>query len=276
MANRRMLSKSISISRKVNQLSEFAQLLFTWMIAHTDDFGRIDGDPEIVKAIVMPLSKKKTQDFIHALIEMVCANLILWYRAENDLLIQIINFDEHQPNLSKRTSSKHPEFKNEYKQALDFLGNAKLFSEFLGISEKVRPNLTEFNLTEQNRTKPNCSPKGDSPKGASPKGELEVRFDFFWKAYPKKKSKGQAQAVWMKLAPSEQLLATMIATIEQAKTSEQWQKDNGQFIPYPATWLNAKGWEDEENDPGEKESWSERRKKSLDDSLCKSMNSNMP
>jgi len=23
-----------------------------------------------------------------------------------------------------------------------------------------------------------------------------------------------------------------------------WRKDSGQFIPHPATWLNAKGWED--------------------------------
>jgi uncharacterized protein YdaU (DUF1376 family) len=70
-------------------------------------------------------------------------------------------------------------------------------------------------------------------------------FDLFWKAYPKKKSKGQAEKAWSKINPSKQLLATMIAKIEQAMTSEDWLKDNGQFIPYPASWLNAKGWEDE-------------------------------
>ena len=26
-------------------------------------------------------------------------------------------------------------------------------------------------------------------------------------------------------------------------------KDNGQYIPYPTTWLNQKRWEDELNDP---------------------------
>jgi len=70
-------------------------------------------------------------------------------------------------------------------------------------------------------------------------------FDLFWAAYPKKKSKGQAEKVWNKIKPNEQLVATMIAKIKQAKTSEDWMKSNGQFIPYPATWLNAKGWEDE-------------------------------
>ena len=37
----------------------------------------------------------------------------------------------------------------------------------------------------------------------------------------------------------------MISKLEEFKKSKDWQKDNGQFIPYPATWLNAKGWEDE-------------------------------
>jgi len=38
----------------------------------------------------------------------------------------------------------------------------------------------------------------------------------------------------------------MIAKIEQAKKSEDWIKEKGKYIPYPATWLEAKGWEDEE------------------------------
>lgn len=73
----------------------------------------------------------------------------------------------------------------------------------------------------------------------------ENRFKRFWGAYPKKKSKGDAEKAWSKIKPSEQLLAIMIAKIEQAKTSQDWLKDNGQFIPHPATWLNRKGWEDE-------------------------------
>jgi len=34
-----------------------------------------------------------------------------------------------------------------------------------------------------------------------------------------------------------------------AKKSPEWTKDNGKYIPYPATWLNAKGWEDELDEP---------------------------
>ena len=36
-----------------------------------------------------------------------------------------------------------------------------------------------------------------------------------------------------------------LKAISAAKTSQDWQKDEGQYIPYPGTWLNARGWEDE-------------------------------
>ncbi|NPV80709.1 MAG: hypothetical protein HPY52_10615 [Firmicutes bacterium] len=70
-------------------------------------------------------------------------------------------------------------------------------------------------------------------------------FEQFWTAYPKKRSKGQAEKAWAKLQPDEQLVETMLAAIERAKTSEEWRKEGGRYIPYPATWLNAKGWEDD-------------------------------
>jgi len=70
-------------------------------------------------------------------------------------------------------------------------------------------------------------------------------FEIFWKTYPKKKSKGDAERAFARVNPSDELLATMLTAIERAKKSADWLKNSGQYIPYPATWLNAKGWEDE-------------------------------
>jgi len=70
-------------------------------------------------------------------------------------------------------------------------------------------------------------------------------FDQFWVFYPKKRSKGRAEKAFQKIHPDEQLLSRMISSIGRAKTSEEWKKENGRFIPHPATWLNDKGWEDE-------------------------------
>lgn len=69
-------------------------------------------------------------------------------------------------------------------------------------------------------------------------------FDEFWKAYPKKVAKAQAQKAWNKIKPNAELQQVILNALERQKQSVQWQKDNGQFIPYPATWLNGRRWED--------------------------------
>ncbi|MBD5112146.1 MAG: hypothetical protein HDT42_06355 [Ruminococcaceae bacterium] len=76
-------------------------------------------------------------------------------------------------------------------------------------------------------------------------GGLNSSFEKFWAAYPKKTAKQNALKCWIKLNPNEELTAKILASLEQQKRSVQWTKDNGQFIPYPATWLNGKRWEDE-------------------------------
>ncbi len=96
--------------------------------------------------------------------------------------------------------------------------------------------LTKFNTNGQSLTPSSAS----SSKRGSAEGETE--FDRFWSAYPRKKSKGQAEKAWKQPHPDIEII---LAAIAKAKQSEQWLRDGGQFVPYPATWLNAKGWEDE-------------------------------
>ncbi len=74
---------------------------------------------------------------------------------------------------------------------------------------------------------------------------IQTKFNTFWKVYPRKKSKGFAEKAFAKINPGKELLAIMLASIERAKNSADWQKDGGQYIPYPATWLNSRCWEDE-------------------------------
>ena len=83
----------------------------------------------------------------------------------------------------------------------------------------------------------------DNPPPKSPQGE---RFERFWACYPRKVGKGNARKIFAKLKPSEEMLGRMIRAVELAKQSPQWQRDGGQYIPHPATWLNQERWEDEE------------------------------
>ena len=76
-------------------------------------------------------------------------------------------------------------------------------------------------------------------------------FDRFWGAYPRRQGKEAARKAWAKIRPDDALLAEMLAALERQRASDQWRRDGGQFIPYPATWLNGRRWEDEEAAPTE-------------------------
>ena len=73
-----------------------------------------------------------------------------------------------------------------------------------------------------------------------------IGFDAFWEAYPKKKAKEAARKAFLKISPDDTLLTIMLRVIEKEKRSADWKKENGKFIPYPATWLNGRRWEDDD------------------------------
>ena len=75
--------------------------------------------------------------------------------------------------------------------------------------------------------------------------EISQMFAVFWKAYPRKKDKQYALNAFAKLKPTDELLEKMLVAIDAQKKTREWKKDNGQFIPYPSSWLNARRWEDE-------------------------------
>ena len=86
------------------------------------------------------------------------------------------------------------------------------------------------------------NPQSQSPIPNTPKAPKGVDgFEEFWAAYPRKDAKPIALKAFLKVkAPVDQLLSA----IAKQKQSEGWLKENGQFIPMPASWLNAERWND--------------------------------
>lgn len=86
---------------------------------------------------------------------------------------------------------------------------------------------------------------GGKAQSAAKKNIQEDRFNAWWVEYPKKVGKQAARKAWRKITPDKQLFKQILdATKAQART-DQWRKNNGQFIPNPATWLNQGRWDDE-------------------------------
>lgn len=147
-----------------------------------------------------------------------------------------INKLKKTSELASKSTSQHTVFKvinyNEYQQE----GKQEDKQETSkGQAEGKRRATDEKGNKENKENKKDIKPSSQ---------EL---FDQFWKAYPKKRSKGQALKTWKQLKPDEQLTNQIILAIELAKTSVDWMKNGGEFISNPSTWLNATGWEDELN-----------------------------
>lgn len=89
------------------------------------------------------------------------------------------------------------------------------------------------------------APKRTVPKKESPEDlEWRAAFQHFWEAYPRRQKRIPAERAWAKVPLRGQAgFDAISAGLERARRSQQWQ--DPQFIPLPASWLNAAGWEDE-------------------------------
>ena len=70
-------------------------------------------------------------------------------------------------------------------------------------------------------------------------------FNLFWSAYPKKQGRTPAEKAWRKLQPDAKTVREIVEHVQARRTSEDWTKGLGQFIPLPSTFLNQKRWTDE-------------------------------
>ena len=68
-------------------------------------------------------------------------------------------------------------------------------------------------------------------------------FESFWKLYPKKAAKGDAEKAWKKIEAD--VVPMILEAVEANLTGFAWTNEGGRYIPNPATWLNGKRWNDE-------------------------------
>lgn len=207
--------------------SPLARLLALGLRNESDDNGIFEWNPVKLKMRLLPADNC---DIESLLVELVSSQQIVQYEESGKKYGLIRNFRKYQ-------RPKYPSYQYPIPEVLPE-----------GFELKEPDSVSPTGKSKQResrgekRRKDICA-SGDARIVQTPS---LTGFDRFWKAYPRKKSKGQARRTFAKLKPNEQLLETILASLERAKTSENWRKDGGKFIPYPATWLDAEGWEDED------------------------------
>ena len=89
---------------------------------------------------------------------------------------------------------------------------------------------------------PAFAPPKNSSNGSSilPPGFL--RFWSEWPRHHRKTGRAPCAKFWNRHA-CELIVDTIVAAVKAEKKSEQWTKEDGAYIPMPATWLHQERWE---------------------------------
>ncbi len=109
----------------------------------------------------------------------------------------------------------------------------------------------------KNRLQPEVQPEDSSSSSTSLKEKEKINkkekvspsytndFLTFWSEYPKKVGKDAAWKSWKARNGTRPPIADLVTAIRKQTQSDQWNRDNGQYIPNPSTWLNQGRWSDD-------------------------------
>ena len=204
----RIIREGIITSDRVDELDAPAEVFYRRLLNKVDDHGLYDARTSILRANLYPLrlDRVREADITRWMAACQKAGLIVFYEAGGKPFLKVLN-----TNWQVRSEPKYPI------PSADISCYQMLSTEHLDVVVDVVDN--------------------GQPVSSG--------FAEFWAAYPKKRAKGDAEKAWKAMKPSEHLTSAILAALGRAKTSVDWRKDGGQYIPHPAKWLRAKGWEDD-------------------------------
>lgn len=238
----RFLRPGIRTSQRWNAVSHAACRLYVSILTQVDDYGRYDGRNSILwsEAFAIwneqnPDQEVTSQESAALCLQLAAANLVMFYELNGRRYVQITQWNERARGPSKWPDPKLSQ-----------------------VVESQAPQRTAANRSEPQRDDvlplpnpaslaivPSPSHRPETTSLAHLDGERESDFEKFWKAYPKKKKKDDALKVFNRKKSKMPSIEKVIFAIQIQKKSNDWTRDEGQFIPYPASWLNGGSWDDQ-------------------------------
>ncbi len=225
MAERRMFSKRIINTAKFLKMPPSTQNLYFHLGINADDDG-------IVEAYNVLQTVGATEDDLKILVAKELVQVL-----NEDLVTYIVDWTENNKLRADR------KIDSIYKELLLKINpDAKL------LESRERADRTSINNGTSNGQPMDRIGKDRLGKDSIVQNNINIHeqnFEIFWSKYPKKVSKEKARKAFFKINFSDVVFSEVLKALDKFINSNDWKKDNGQFIPYPATWLNQKRWEDE-------------------------------
>lgn len=156
----------------------------------------------------------------------------------------LIAWDRRQPNREDVTANDRQRQKRERDKAKpDDVAQSHAASRDVTTEKKrVEESRTEEKSISPEVVEPAPPKRRRSPSAKNPLNGHQADFDQWWVAYPRKVSKGRAEKAYAKALTSV-TPETLLSAAQVFAGSRK--NDDVKFLPYPATWLNDKGWLDE-------------------------------
>ena len=212
----RIIKESIRTSDTVAEMSDFQFRLWVGLIVSADDYGRGDARPEILKGQIFPLRKKvKEKDIESALNGLAALGCVELYTVNGKPYYSFPTWGDHQRIQTKRSKFPAP-------------------TENDGLLEST------VNHGESRLESNPIQSKKES------ESESELRFAEWWEEYPKQRHVDKQDAIkaWKKLSMTDELFKAIMDGLK--KWNRYWkQRNEPEYIPHPATWLNKHRWESE-------------------------------
>lgn len=204
----------------IAKLPPYARLLFIALWQLADRNGVFEYRPDWIQIKVFPYESKEVVDSSKLLETLVNSGFLTKYDHNGTEYCIIPTFTEHQRISGKEAESD---------------GCFPLPDNTLHTGEALEKHPIGTREAPEKRL------RRQEGKG---KEQGKDTFDRFWKAYPRKVAKPVAIKAWRK-AITKMETDKILEALEKQKLSDDWTKEKGKFIPYPATWLNQERWNDE-------------------------------
>jgi hypothetical protein len=220
------LLKSYPFSQKVNAISIGAETLFTRLVAQADDYGNYYGSPRMLLATLYPhrwekkeVNETDTGRWRAELVTCTAGPLAAMYSVNGIEYLHLLN----SRRILRSDVSPDERFPREPANLEE-----DALSEYVAKTAHKRPINVPLD-----------------PDPYPYKTQRKTWFTSFWKIYPKKRGKGAAEKSFAKAVTSQLIYEAVMAGLTKHIDCADWEKDGGQYIPNPATWLNQRRWEDE-------------------------------
>ena len=232
-----MVSPEFYTDEKILELPIPARLMFIGIWNHANDEGILKNSSKQLKMQIYPADEDMTLSLIKQYLDLMVSLKLLTKGTNIDGtdLLKVTNWTDHQ-KINRPTLSKY------------VFTPLQLSEDSVrthgGLSEDSLPieaNIKEVKLKEDKLKEDKLKVKENSSKAKDDKDEFT--FDRFYQLYPRKIKKKNAETAFKRLSHKDKISA--IQGIDRYNMHWSRNRVDKEFIPHPATWLNARQWEDD-------------------------------